>query len=105
VGWPLVPCHALEVFQAQAHKGTALASFARHEGIAQADVLAVGDDTNDITMLRWAGHGVAMPHANAETASAADVQLAADGRPHTELLADYLIRAASLAEGGLDSSG
>jgi hydroxymethylpyrimidine pyrophosphatase-like HAD family hydrolase len=96
VGWPLVPCHALEVFEASAHKGTALASFAEREGIAQDEVLAVGDDTNDINMLAWAGHGVAMPHANDETSAAANVKLGGQGRPHTEVLAEYLVRVAGL---------
>lgn len=32
-------------------------------GIAQEDVLAVGDGNNDIEMLQWAGRGVAMGHA------------------------------------------
>jgi Cof subfamily protein (haloacid dehalogenase superfamily) len=32
-------------------------------GVAQADVLAVGDGNNDREMLQWAGRGVAMGHA------------------------------------------
>jgi len=94
VGWPLVPCQALEVFAADAHKGNALAGFARREGLDREEVLAVGDDTNDISMLEWAGWGVVMPHANAETAAAADVQLKPDGRSGPALLADYLLAAA-----------
>ncbi|MCL3817219.1 HAD family hydrolase [Aeromicrobium wangtongii] len=32
-------------------------------GIAQSEVLAVGDGNNDLEMLQWAGRGVAMGHA------------------------------------------
>jgi hydroxymethylpyrimidine pyrophosphatase-like HAD family hydrolase len=35
-------------------------------------VLAVGDGRNDLEMLRWAGHGVAMGHAPAEVQDVAD---------------------------------
>jgi hydroxymethylpyrimidine pyrophosphatase-like HAD family hydrolase len=96
VGWPLVPCHALEVFAADAHKGNALAGFALREGIAQDEVLAVGDDTNDITMLDWAGWGVVMPHANEETGAAANARLKQNGSSGPALLAEYLTAAASM---------
>ena len=32
-------------------------------GVAQADVLAIGDGRNDVEMLAWAGRGVAMGQA------------------------------------------
>jgi HAD superfamily hydrolase (TIGR01484 family) len=41
-------------------------------GIAQSEVLAVGDGNNDIEMLRWAGRGVAMGHAPDTLKAAAD---------------------------------
>ncbi len=41
-------------------------------GLAASDVLAIGDGRNDITMLQWAGRGVAMGQA------VDDVKLAAD---------------------------
>ena len=41
-------------------------------GVAQADVLAIGDGRNDIEMLRWAGRGVAMGQAVEEVIEAAD---------------------------------
>ncbi|MGI9084637.1 MAG: HAD family hydrolase [Aeromicrobium sp.] len=40
--------------------------------IAQADVLAVGDGFNDVEMLEWAGHGVAMGQAPEPVQAAAD---------------------------------
>ena len=41
-------------------KATGLESVARRLGVAQADVLALGDGHNDVEMLQWAGRGVAM---------------------------------------------
>ncbi|MFT3772219.1 MAG: HAD hydrolase family protein [Minicystis sp.] len=41
-------------------KGTALARLAAHLGVARADVAAVGDWYNDLSMLSWAGQSFAM---------------------------------------------
>ena len=63
-------------------KASALAEVACSLGVAQADVLAIGDGRNDIDMLRWAGRGVAMGQAPLEVQSAADdvtETVAADG--------------------------
>ena len=44
-------------------KASALADVASELGVAQADVLAIGDGRNDLEMLEWAGRGVAMGQA------------------------------------------
>ena len=53
-------------------KASGLAMVADELGVAQADVLAIGDGRNDIEMLRWAGRGVAMGQAVEEVKAAAD---------------------------------
>ncbi|MGH3823456.1 MAG: HAD family hydrolase [Pseudonocardiaceae bacterium] len=53
-------------------KGAGLARLAAELGIAPADVLAVGDMPNDLSMLQWAGHGVAMANAHPTVLEAAD---------------------------------
>jgi HAD superfamily hydrolase (TIGR01484 family) len=53
-------------------KASALADLCAELGVAQADVLAIGDGRNDIEMLRWAGRGVAMGQAPLEVQEAAD---------------------------------
>lgn len=53
-------------------KGTGLARLAAELRIAPADVLAVGDMPNDLSMLRWAGHGVAMANSHPAVLEAAD---------------------------------
>lgn len=41
-------------------------------GVDQADVIAFGDEWNDITMIEWAGHGVAMNNADSHVKAVAD---------------------------------
>ncbi|MBN2003866.1 MAG: HAD family phosphatase [Anaerolineae bacterium] len=53
----------IEVIPQGVSKGNALAWLAAHYGIAQQDVLAVGDQENDLSMVQWAGVGVAMGNA------------------------------------------
>ncbi len=57
-------------------KASGLALVAEELGVAQADVLAIGDGRNDIEMLRWAGRGVAMGQAVEEVREAADATTA-----------------------------
>jgi len=52
-------------------KAKALAIVADRLGIAQAEVCAIGDNTNDEDMVRWAGFGVAMGNAPAALKSIA----------------------------------
>jgi Cof subfamily protein (haloacid dehalogenase superfamily) len=61
-----------EVTSPHASKGNALAFLADRYGILQAETIAVGDSDNDISMIRWAGLGVAMGNAAPEVIAAAD---------------------------------
>lgn len=62
-----------EVSHPQVSKGKALALVARHLGVLREEVISVGDDWNDIDMLRYAGLGVAMAGSPAELLAVADV--------------------------------
>ncbi len=53
-------------------KATGLAEVANRAGVAAADVVAFGDMPNDLEMLRWAGHGVAMGNAHPALHDVAD---------------------------------
>ena len=53
----------IDVLNAGCSKGHALARWARHRGIAQAEVMAIGDNHNDVEMLEFAGHPVIMGNA------------------------------------------
>jgi hydroxymethylpyrimidine pyrophosphatase-like HAD family hydrolase len=45
----------LEVFPAGTDKGSALAAWCRERGLPSSRVMALGNDFNDLPMLRWAG--------------------------------------------------
>lgn len=64
--------HVVEGTPLNASKGNALAWLAGELGIDRQQVLAVGDNDNDISMLQWAGVGVAMGNGSAAAKAAAD---------------------------------
>jgi len=66
------PRGLVEVSPSGVTKATGLAEVARRHGVAAADVVAFGDMPNDLEMLRWAGHGVAMGNAHPALLEVAD---------------------------------
>lgn len=62
----------VEVMAEGVTKATGLARLCEHLGVARADVVAFGDALNDVEMLRWAGHGVAMAGSSSLVIDAAD---------------------------------
>ena len=61
----------IEVAAAGVNKGCALARLAQEWGIDAADTVAFGDMPNDLELLTWAGHGVAMANAHPDLAAIA----------------------------------
>jgi len=53
-------------------KGQGLARLAEHLGVPQQEVMAIGDQDNDIEMVAWAGLGVAMGNATPSVKASAD---------------------------------
>ena len=53
-------------------KGKALEKLAYHLGFSLAEVVAVGDGSNDISLLSTAGLGIAMGNAHEEVKKVAD---------------------------------
>jgi hydroxymethylpyrimidine pyrophosphatase-like HAD family hydrolase len=62
----------LEISAAGVSKATALARLCAQRGIDRGDVIAFGDMPNDLPMLTWAGHGVAVANAHPDVRAAAD---------------------------------
>ncbi len=56
----------LDILPGGCSKGVALARLAARRGIAQAEVMAIGDNWNDLEMLRWVGQPVLMGNASPE---------------------------------------
>ena len=67
----------IEVSAPGVTKATGLAEVAERFEVAQQDVVAFGDMPNDVPMLRWAGHGVAMANAHPDVLAVADEVTAA----------------------------
>lgn len=70
----IVRSHAMfiEVVPLGVDKGSALAWLAQYYDIPREHVLAAGDQENDITMIQWAGVGVAMGNAAPSVQKIAD---------------------------------
>jgi Cof subfamily protein (haloacid dehalogenase superfamily) len=62
----------LEFTDPSAHKGSGLEFLAEYLGVKREETIAMGDNYNDITMLEWAGLGVAVRNAKPEVQAAAD---------------------------------
>ena len=62
----------VEVMAEGVTKATGLARLCEHLAIDRADIVAFGDALNDVEMLRWAGHGVAMSNGLDAAKAAAD---------------------------------
>ena len=62
----------LEVSAVGISKASGLAALAAEHGVGAEDVIAFGDMPNDLPMLEWAGHGVAVGNAHPEVLEVAD---------------------------------
>jgi Cof subfamily protein (haloacid dehalogenase superfamily) len=85
-----VPAYAvevLEVFDPAVNKWEGILHVARHHGIAPEQIVAIGDDVNDIAMVSQAGLGVAMGNARPEVIAVAKRVIGAN---HEDGLAEFL---------------
>ncbi len=62
----------LEFVHSEASKAIALEHLGAHYGISREEMIAVGDGHNDISMIKYAGLGVAMANAPDEVKNVAD---------------------------------
>lgn len=74
--YPPDPCWVLTVTAAGCDKSVGLAEYAAKLGVTAAQVMAIGDSSNDVGMLRWAGLAVAMGNAAPAVKALADLVVA-----------------------------
>lgn len=80
-----------EILNKEASKGNALAKLAEHLGISQAETMAIGDNENDLSMIEYAGIGVAMGNATESVKRAADVHTTSNDEDGVaEILLQYI---------------
>ena len=83
----------LELNWRTADKGKGLLHLADYLGLSAADTVAFGDSSNDLSMLRSAGTGVAMGNASEEVKAACDaVTLTNDQNGVAAYLEQYLLK-------------
>lgn len=73
------------------HKGSGVIHLSARLGVRQEDVVAFGDGLNDHEMLAWAGLGVAMGNASAETKAVADEVTTSNDEDGVALVVERLV--------------
>jgi Cof subfamily protein (haloacid dehalogenase superfamily) len=82
----------LEFTTIESDKANALAFLCNRMGIPQDQSVAVGDGRNDVSMIAWAGLGIAVEKSDPEVIAAADRTIAGPGHGGIQQLADLLIK-------------
>lgn len=82
----------LEVGPESVTKATALERLCGLWGIDRSDVVAFGDNLNDVEMLAWAGLGVAMGNAETEAKAAADEVTSGNDEDGVAVVIERLLR-------------
>lgn len=82
----------LEFTGIESDKANALAFLCKRMGIPQGQSVAVGDGRNDVSMIAWAGLGIAVEGSVPEVIAAADRTIPGPGHFGIQQLADLLIK-------------
>ena len=77
------------------HKGAGVARLCERIGITRRDVVAFGDGLNDLEMLAWAAHGVAMGNADAALKAIADEIASSNDDDGVAVVVERLLAAAA----------
>lgn len=89
--WGGVPWEIIEVVRKGVHKAVGLKKIAHYFHIPQENIIAFGDEDNDLEMIEYAGIGVAMGNAIVELKKIADHETSTNQEDGIgTFLADYL---------------
>ncbi|MGL5379466.1 Cof-type HAD-IIB family hydrolase [Clostridium sp.] len=64
--------HSLEINYKDASKGEAVRQLAKHYGFNRDEIICIGDNENDVSMIEYAGLGIAMENAIEDVKKVAD---------------------------------
>lgn len=81
----------IEFNNPSAHKGSGLEWLAGHLGIPREETVAVGDNSLDVEMIRWAGLGCAVENAREAAKAAADMIIPPCGEYGVAWLIDNIL--------------
>jgi hydroxymethylpyrimidine pyrophosphatase-like HAD family hydrolase len=95
----------LEIAAAGVSKASALTRVCAERGIASEEVVAFGDMPNDLPMLRWAGHAVAVANAHPELLAAADEVTSSNDEAGVARVLERLFREQPQPAGDLVNQG
>ena len=90
----------IEVIAPEAGKGQTLDRVARHFGLLRENVMAMGDAGNDLSMLRYAYHSVAMGNATQDVLAACRYTTASNDDCGVALMIEQVIEQARLHREG-----
>jgi hypothetical protein len=82
----------LEFTSIRSDKANALAFLCKRMGFQRGQSVAVGDGRNDVSMIAWAGLGIAVEGSEPEVITAADRTIPGPGHGGIQQLADMLIQ-------------
>lgn len=82
----------MEISNHGVHKGQALKDLTEKLGLKASEVMAIGDQLNDLTMIQYAGVGVAMANGDPRVKEAADIITATNDEDGVAMvIRDYLL--------------
>jgi hydroxymethylpyrimidine pyrophosphatase-like HAD family hydrolase len=90
---PAYGVDVMEIFDPAVNKWQGILHVARLHGVGPAEIVAIGDDVNDLPMIRAAGLGVAMGNARAEVKQAAARVIGRNDEDGLAIFLDELVAA------------
>ena len=102
---PAYGVEVLEVFDPAVNKWEGLLHVARRHGIRPEEIIAIGDDLNDLAMIRSAGLGVAMGNARPEVKAVAKLVIGTNAEEGLatfieDLVARHMVEPLAEGDGG-----